>query len=93
MGADTFEVLAKGKTAREAFNKTVKKAQYDFGHNGYTGTIAEKDDFEMVKLLEGADLDIFIENQMDDKFSDKWGPAGCIEKSPGVFIFFGWASS
>lgn len=22
---------------------------------------------------------------------DKWGPAGCVQNSPGEFIFFGWA--
>lgn len=28
----------------------------------------------------------------DRRIDDKWGPAGCIELKPGLFLFFGWAS-
>jgi hypothetical protein len=45
MGADTFSVRAKGKTAADAFGKAVKDAAWENGHGGYTGTIAEKQDF------------------------------------------------
>ena len=47
MGADRFDTRAWGKTAKQAFNRAVKQAQYDHGHSGYTGTIAEKCDFEV----------------------------------------------
>jgi hypothetical protein len=45
MGADQFQVIALGRTAHIAFSKAVNQAQYDFGHAGYTGTIAEKDGY------------------------------------------------
>lgn len=45
MGADNFEVHANGNNMSEAFNKATRQARYDYGHAGYTGTIAEKDSF------------------------------------------------
>ena len=48
MGADTFVVVAYGRTADEAFGEAVRSAQYESGHGGYTGTIAEKHDFVVI---------------------------------------------
>jgi fatty acid/phospholipid biosynthesis enzyme len=42
MGAETFVTKAKGATAREAFQAAIQQAQWQHGHNGYTGTITEK---------------------------------------------------
>jgi len=39
-----------GKDAREAFHKLVEDAQYESGHGGYTGTIAEKPSFSLFDL-------------------------------------------
>jgi hypothetical protein len=51
MGACDFYEVAQGKTAREAFQRAVEDAQYESGHGGYTGTIAEKggDGFKMIR--------------------------------------------
>lgn len=48
MGAQNFVAHATGKTAEEAFHNAVAQAQYDYGHAGYTGTIAEKHSFRMI---------------------------------------------
>lgn len=48
MGSDTFGVYSVGKDPKEAFDAAVSSAQYDYGHAGYTGTIAEKDSFTML---------------------------------------------
>jgi len=48
MGAQDFYEVASKKdypTAVSAFEALVKSAQYDHGHAGYTGTIAEKGGF------------------------------------------------
>lgn len=45
MGAESFQTHSYGKTTVEAFDTAVNNAQYDYGHAGYTGTIAEKDGF------------------------------------------------
>ena len=102
MGADVFFTNASGKTAQEAFNEAVDQARYDYGHAGYTGTLAEKDDFAMVAVPDGEDPEKYADSLIDDcdyRIDDKWGPAGCIQtkvdEDTGVktFLFFGWASS
>jgi hypothetical protein len=50
MGAETFETFGYGKTAQEAFSVARKDAQYEHGHGGYTGTIAEKQNFTVIDL-------------------------------------------
>ena len=44
MGACEFVHYEDGADVNRAFWKAVAKAQYDYGHAGYTGTIAEKDE-------------------------------------------------
>lgn len=101
MGASEFVTTGKGKTAQEAFKNARENAQYESGHSGYTGTIAEKDSFEMVKGIvevptvgEAHDLAEKLMNEDDKTYGDKWGPAHCIRVSKGsLYVFFGWASS
>lgn len=103
MGAEQFFTAAKGKTATQAFAAAVTQAEYDHGHSGYTGTIAEKGEY--VKMGTAANMEEahrmaerFIEDG-DPRIDDKWGAAGCIEikltpyQTPTEFLFFGWASS
>lgn len=96
MGACTFYTEQEGPNAKAAFEDAVDQAQYDYGHAGYTGTIAEKGDFVMISLPEGKDpydyADELIANG-DRRIDDKWGPAGCIKMEEGKYLFFGWASS
>lgn len=56
MGAEQFTDIAEGTTADEAFRAAVEAAQWDHGHGGYSGTIAEKDEFTtfIVPVLAGA---------------------------------------
>jgi hypothetical protein len=37
------------ETADQAFDLATEQARYDYGHAGYTGTIAEKHDFILLK--------------------------------------------
>jgi hypothetical protein len=105
MGACTFFTDAAGATAQEAFDKAVSDAAWECGHGGYTGTIAEKQEFVVIPcpILSSISADAqrsvamgyaqgLIESG-DPRVDDKWGPAGCIQYSPGKFLFFGWASS
>lgn len=103
MGAEKFEVRASAKTAEEAFEKLRDEALYDYGHRGYTGTIAEKSEFRMVARGNEEPLSSVVDRCDRDPrhFSnDKWGPAACVDIGPDaktpdhrVFVFFGWASS
>ena len=55
MGACDFMVTAKGKNASDAFQCAVADALYDYGHRGYTGTIAEKHSFVVINVPSGKD--------------------------------------
>lgn len=101
MGADTFSNRVKGNSAKEAFHTAVEQARYDYGHAGYTGTIAEKDSFVMLQvspekleeLKNAAWFDYSGDDALWEKVGNKWGPAGCIDLGDGKYLFFGWASS
>ena len=96
MGAETFTQEGIGRTAKEAFTNAYEQACYDFGHRGYTGSMAEKDDFIEIELPEGMDAEEYARNLIredDERIEDKWGPAGCLKIEEGNYLFFGWASS
>lgn len=96
MGAASFTQVGKGETASLAFAYAREEAQFDHGHSGYTGTIAEKSNFILIPLPDGRDPHDYAEELMDNddpRISDKWGPAGCIKIRDGEYLFFGWASS
>ena len=102
MGANEFIKVSSGKEAQQAFNEAVRQAEYDHGHSGYTGTIAEKDSFVEIPLPKKGKKNLeeravaYAEKLIqedDDRISDKWGPAGCIKVGRGKYVFFGWASS
>jgi len=48
MGATEFADDNFGKTVDEAYNKQVDSDYYNFGHAGYTGTLAEKDGYVLI---------------------------------------------
>jgi GH43 family beta-xylosidase len=108
MSGETFYTKAKGDTPQAAFNAAREQAQYDYGHAGYTGTIAEKHEFILIPLPTmydehtGEELDPGetaeryahqLINNGDPRIDDKWGPAGCFQIDANTFVFFGWASS
>lgn len=96
MGAETFIQESTGKNAQEAFRNAVRQAEWDYGHNRYTGSIAEKDSFCMISLPKDKDAYDYANeliNNGDSRIDDKWGPAGCFKLMDGRYMFFGWASS
>lgn len=55
MGACDFHSATTAETPAEAFSKLVERALHDYGHAGYTGTIAEKSGFVMFDIPEDVD--------------------------------------
>jgi len=99
MGGTTFMVHGEGAEAAIVFDELVRQAQWEHGHGGYTGTIAEKDEFVMIPLpdiLKNRAKTSFIKYaesliaEEDERIDDKDGPAGCFKTDTG-FLFFGWA--
>lgn len=107
MGAVTFETRATGPTARDAFSEAREAALYNYGHAGYTGTLAEKeshiriDDSELEGLspTERVEYARDLIDAADPRIDSKWGPAGAIllnddaDPHEREWLFFGWASS
>lgn len=86
MSAITFETLAFGKTADEAFKNAVEEAKHIHGHAGYTGTIAEKTSFEIIPESEHTGrqkrtVARELIEEGDDRIQRKRGPAGAINCS------------
>ena len=81
MGAASFYCTSSGSNPQEAFTNAVKEAQWECGHGGYTGTIAEKTSFTMVSSnpLTSENANNLVNSLMDTDYADKWGPAGCIQ--------------
>ena len=99
MGATTFYELSRGETPQEAFSAAKQEAQYMYSHCGYTGTIAEKNNFTMAtsKTLSEKEAYTLADSLINNQYCDKWGPAGCISIKPSsdslpIYLFFGWAS-
>jgi hypothetical protein len=98
VGSETFFTKSHAKSPKAAFEKAVKEAKRDYGHAGYTGTIAEKDSYQMVSYVSStmSEAQQLADSLIDTPpYSDKWGPAGCLRVSddPKIYFFFGWASS
>lgn len=86
MGAVTFEILAFGQTADEAFTNAVEDAMHMHGHSGYTGTIAEKTSFEVIPESEHTGrqkrtVARELIEKSDERIQRKRGPAGAINCS------------
>jgi len=87
MGGEYFENTYVGtESPSEAFHKLVTNEQWEHGHGGYTGTIAEKTGFKMLEKPIGQSIDSFIDENIGR--NDKWGPAFCFElKDADLAIF------
>jgi hypothetical protein len=83
MGAMTFEQYADGADPEVAFGSAREDALYEHGHGGYSGTLAEKDDYVIITRqpkteAEATALASELMDRDDPRISDKWGPAGAI---------------
>lgn len=93
MGGEFFDKRRSAATAKEAFDSLVSEALHDYGHRGYSGTIAEKNGFELIpretikaKTPEGAEVAVLEPDEqylsrvhrISDEM-DKWGPAACAD--------------
>lgn len=102
MGAQYFcETTSDFSDPNFAFSHLVERAQYENGHGGYSGSIAEKRKCECLtstsKVFASRDeAYVFIENANDERIEDKWGPALYVKYLANdgriSFMFFGYAS-
>lgn len=77
MGAVNFVVSEKGRTAREAFNIAVEKAEEMYGSDQYNGTISTTDLGEGVACIR--DYDPNLDKQLVVDFLEKVFREDCEE--------------
>jgi hypothetical protein len=96
MGAEQFTTtikVSKETTDHDAFVEARDGAKYENGHGGYTGSIAEKNNFIMIHRARNAEnanriVDAFMggwdvnispyRTEAMQMFEDKWGDAGAV---------------
>jgi len=74
MGATTFSTYGLGRTPEEAFRQAVERAQWEYGHGGYTGTIAEKSHYVLFIMPPRLTVDRFFKliHEVEDFDSLEW---------------------
>lgn len=97
MGAEWFDDWIKVEEVEdiaEAFSRMKAKAYWDYGHSGYSGSLAEKPSYEVIECP----LHIQTKDQFKawmheiDAGRSKWDDALMTEWN-GYYIAFGYASS
>lgn len=82
MGANSFLKIGEGSDAREVFDRLVSDAQYEYGHGGYTGTIAEKGGYGFTIVQRNpvteSEARMIAEDYDEQGRCDKWGPAFAV---------------
>ena len=80
-------------TIRAAFRAVVEQCQYDHGHAGYSGTLAEKHELTILREPVFATL-IDACDYLMERPDSKWGPALAVwAKGVGAWVIGGWCSS
>jgi hypothetical protein len=92
MGAEFQVDYGQGGDVKEVYREVRDQAAWEYGHGGYTGTIAESTGVVMFHTAEmpREEAEALAYESMDA--AEKWGPALAIPV-PGGFVFFGWYSS
>ena len=83
MGACNFDTVGYGKTAQEAFSGAVAEAEYEHGHGGYTGTIADKGGFTLFAIPTRAQPSV-IDALGQYWVEYDWGELGSVRQTPKV---------
>ena len=75
----TEYAIGRYKSAEEAYNELVEEAEYEYGHDGYNGTISTSDGFFIRKEHPRYDTKKFwkfVDDTMDGTKFSRWN---CIE--------------
>ena len=96
MGAyyqEEIVIVDNEKELQKKFDRIVEQCLYDYGHNGYTGTLGEKTELEVKKLPGRVFWLIDEAKKYAFESNDKWGPAWAYQLSENEWLIAGWCSS
>jgi len=87
MGACQFDTQRLGKTVAEAFTAAVDQAAHEYGHGGYTGTIAEKHGYRLVTVPAGFTADKFIDALLEAANHSHYGDSPLPKRTDASYAW------
>lgn len=90
MGAEYDSVLVRGgeRTIQEIWDAIHGQALWENGHGGYTGSLAEKGNIEVIP----GEWDADAAEDHCDEHNGKWDPAYAYRLKNGNWYIGGWCS-
>ena len=86
MGAYSFGIKKVAKTPKEAYKEAVERAEYEYGHDGYNGTISTTNNYYYFREDSHPRWGTKKFDNWEDKILardnsriQKWGACGCVE--------------
>lgn len=95
MTLNPFIQLGQGESVEVAFDSATHRARLAFGTNGFTGTLADKGSFILIRAPRGVEALGYAERLLklkDPRICEMWSPAGAIFHGPGAWWFFGFSA-
>jgi len=95
MTLQPFIVLITGQSPERAFDTGTHAARLAFGNGKFTGSLADKGDFVIIrcpKHYEPRAYAEFLIDSKDPRISEMWSPAGLILQGPGAWWAFGFSA-
>jgi hypothetical protein len=95
MNLQPFIQLVTGQSPDGAFDAGTHAARLAFGNGGFTGTLADKGLFILIRCLKNHEPKAYAERLLDSqdpRIADMWSPAGMIQQGPGAWWCFGFSA-
>lgn len=90
-----FIVLITGQSPERAFDAGTHAARLAFGNGGFTGSLADKGSFILIRCPKIYEPKAYAERLLDSqdpRICDMWSPAGMIQQGPGAWWAFGFSA-
>ena len=79
------------KELRAAFQETIEQCEYDYGHDGYSGTFAEKEGITIRPEI--FDTEESAESFINSLDTSKWDDADAVYVRGIGWLIAGWCSA
>ena len=90
-----FIQLVTGESPSRAFDIGTHAARLAFGNGGFSGSLADKGDFVIIrcpKIYEPKTYAEYLLDSQDQRIAEMWSPAGLIQQGPGAWWAFGFSA-
>ena len=95
MNLQPFIQLVTGQSPDGAFDAGTHAARLAFGNGGFTGTLADKGSYIVIrcpKIYEPKAYAEYLIDSQDQRIAEMWSPAGLILQGPGAWWCFGFSA-